>query len=515
VPRFAHSAARFGAALCLLASSVLLSSRLEAAWTTPFRVSVNPAGSYTETDGGRNVLVEDGAIRVVWADTRTGNPEIWFRENPGTGWLAETPLTNDSGTSHHPAIGQPEPGVLRVVWEDDRTGHPEIWNKYRTAGTWSADSCLTCDEFESSRPALDWSGLHLVWEETRDGNREIYYQGHFDDGSFEEVRLSDDPAESSHPAVSSARIFPAPFNPVVGVAWQDFRHGNWEIYSNARDNMGWLGELRVSNGSGSSVHPSVIAEYDFCGDVIFPIHRVAWQDDQGGTDQIWLAEGDGFYWNGGPLTTSSTPSRHPSLGQSIRFVYTPFGIGRCPTPVVVWEEITGGAGAIRLIDFTEAGDPLTLSLPSSDASDPVISIDNNFPSGGILEKRYEVVWTDLRDGNPEIYETGDSIVVNVTATPEIVPGAAELLVSAAAPNPFRSATRVSVTLPEAAAVEARVVDAAGRTVRALTGSPMTAGTHDVVWDGRDARGAPAAAGTYFVVVETGEERRARVVTLIR
>jgi hypothetical protein len=175
----------------------------------------------------------------------------------------------------------------------------------------------------------------------------------------------------------------------------------------------------------------------------------------------------------------------------------------------------GGAGSVRLLDLTGAAGPVTLSLPDSDAGEPVLSIENGFVAGGNLELRYELVWTDRRDGNTEVYETGQVLQVNATAAPEVSPGAAGLRVSAAAPNPFRTGTRVTVTVPVAAELRARVVDAAGRTLRRLAGGRREAGAHEVVWDGRTSEGRPAVAGMYFVVVESGVMRHARPVALVR
>ena len=42
-----------------------------------------------------------------------------------------------------------------------------------------------------------------------------------------------------------------------------------------------------------------------------------------------------------------------------------------------------------------------------------------------------------------------------------------------------------------------VFDVRGRSVLRLLDAALTAGRHEVVWDGRDARGQAAASGVYF------------------
>ena len=68
-------------------------------------------------------------------------------------------------------------------------------------------------------------------------------------------------------------------------------------------------------------------------------------------------------------------------------------------------------------------------------------------------------------------------------------------------------------LPEDAAVDVRVHDAAGRRVALAATGRFAAGTAEVAWDGRDAIGRRAAPGVYFLRARasTGEEASARVV----
>jgi flagellar hook assembly protein FlgD len=49
----------------------------------------------------------------------------------------------------------------------------------------------------------------------------------------------------------------------------------------------------------------------------------------------------------------------------------------------------------------------------------------------------------------------------------------------------------------------------GREVRVLFHGEVAAGSHDAVWDGRDAAGRPLPAGTYFYELTAGGERMSR------
>lgn len=65
------------------------------------------------------------------------------------------------------------------------------------------------------------------------------------------------------------------------------------------------------------------------------------------------------------------------------------------------------------------------------------------------------------------------------------------------PNPFNAATGIRFDLAEAASVELRVYDLAGRLVKVLASGRYAAGTYRVSWDGTDRAGTPVPSGLYF------------------
>jgi len=66
------------------------------------------------------------------------------------------------------------------------------------------------------------------------------------------------------------------------------------------------------------------------------------------------------------------------------------------------------------------------------------------------------------------------------------------------PNPFNPSTSISFELPAAGHVRMRVFRADGSWVTNLVDRAYGAGTHRVVWDGRDQNGAAVASGPYIV-----------------
>jgi flagellar hook assembly protein FlgD len=99
--------------------------------------------------------------------------------------------------------------------------------------------------------------------------------------------------------------------------------------------------------------------------------------------------------------------------------------------------------------------------------------------------------------------------VSVTVTP------ARFAVLSNQPNPFSQATSIRLSLAAAGHVSLRIYNVAGDLVRTLTDGEMTAGSHEVRWDGRDDLGNQASPGTYTCRASSGEQTQSRRLVLIR
>jgi len=81
------------------------------------------------------------------------------------------------------------------------------------------------------------------------------------------------------------------------------------------------------------------------------------------------------------------------------------------------------------------------------------------------------------------------------------------------PNPFNPAVVLPLDLAtDAAAVSLRVYDVLGRRVRRVWQGPLQAGSHRLVWDGRDEQGEEVAAGVYLYQVEIDGQVEAKKTT---
>jgi hypothetical protein len=68
------------------------------------------------------------------------------------------------------------------------------------------------------------------------------------------------------------------------------------------------------------------------------------------------------------------------------------------------------------------------------------------------------------------------------------------------PNPFNPSTSIALALDQGRDVRLEIYDARGRLVRVLHDGALSAGRHELVWDGRDGTGRSAASGVYLARV---------------
>ncbi len=73
------------------------------------------------------------------------------------------------------------------------------------------------------------------------------------------------------------------------------------------------------------------------------------------------------------------------------------------------------------------------------------------------------------------------------------------------PNPFNPSTTINFALPQQAQVTLEVYNMLGQRVATLVaGEELTAGHHNVVWNGRNQMGNPVASGVYIYRIQAGD-----------
>lgn len=83
----------------------------------------------------------------------------------------------------------------------------------------------------------------------------------------------------------------------------------------------------------------------------------------------------------------------------------------------------------------------------------------------------------------------------------------------AQPNPAAGPVSIGFQVPTATEVDIRIFDVSGREVTVLARGAYQAGSHEVRWDGRDARGNQVASGIYYYRMQANEYQATRRLTL--
>jgi cysteine-rich repeat protein len=195
------------------------------------------AGGNTNVTPGANGSGETSIVwtgsqyGVAWHDNRDANWEIYFARLDAVGATvgSQVRVTSNGYESKHPALAWTG-SEFAVAWTDlrDGAGGEIYFARLTSAGAKTGgDVRITNDAAASAAPSLAWGGTHygLAWEDGRDGNAEIYFAWISPAGAKEglDFRVTRDGAGSSWPSVAwSGTSF--------YVAWHDGRDGNWEIY---------------------------------------------------------------------------------------------------------------------------------------------------------------------------------------------------------------------------------------------------------------------------------------------
>lgn len=83
------------------------------------------------------------------------------------------------------------------------------------------------------------------------------------------------------------------------------------------------------------------------------------------------------------------------------------------------------------------------------------------------------------------------------------------------PNPFNPTTTISFSLPVRSHAEVAVFNVMGRRVAELEDRELTAGPHEVIWDGRSSNGQTVSSGVYLYRLKAGEYTAVRKMVLVK
>ena len=288
--------------------------------------------------------------------------------------------------------------------------------------------------------------------------------------------------------------------------WNDVPIGDYELTARATDDQG-----RV--GTSIPVHISVV-------------NPILGSSGEGtSTDYLWS---DGAWINAG---------RFPALADMV--VTTMFA------------KVTAISGSYKCAIYAdESGAPGTLLRETAEVTGPPADGWYEFPLTAPLSvsqggQYWLAIWSDdidahiytdddgtLRWGRydygawPDPLGTsgGGSYGYSIYATVEAasaLPGlhslgeSTEILLHGSVPNPFRTATSIGFELASTRHVLVTIFDSSGRRVRRLLDEELSAGRHEVLWDGSSEEGRRAASGVYFYRIRVADVEVSRPLLMVR
>ncbi|MBN2356802.1 T9SS type A sorting domain-containing protein [candidate division KSB1 bacterium] len=83
------------------------------------------------------------------------------------------------------------------------------------------------------------------------------------------------------------------------------------------------------------------------------------------------------------------------------------------------------------------------------------------------------------------------------------------------PNPFNALTKIEFVLANSGEVRLSIYNTLGQMIRSLLSQPMSAGAHEVTWDGLDEKGQAVPSGVYFYMLQVNDFQQICKMQVIR
>lgn len=150
----------------------------------------------------------------------------------------------------------------------------------------------------------------------------------------------------------------------------------------------------------------------------------------------------------------------------------------------------------------------------SQANAQTLSVQGRVTASRVAVQNAAVTFIDNADTTRQFTALTDAtgfyqlgLITSVESNTNELPAKFEL--GQSYPNPFSSSTAIPYQLKKYSDVRVTIFDILGKEVRKFLVGSQTAGSHDILWDGRNNLGKRVASGIYFYRLQAGDESQVR------
>jgi hypothetical protein len=167
-----------------------------------------------------------------------------------------------------------------------------------------------------------------------------------------------------------------------------------------------------------------------------------------------------------------------------------------------------GIDSVKIVLGKFSDDDSTIAFASTELAAPPYTL--RLDTRNLTDKAYFLFVTAISaDGSSNtihfqhiIDNTGPSVPTGVDVDNSDLPSTFALFQNY--PNPFNPSTSIQYSVGSVQFVSLKIYDVLGREVKTLVQRKMQAGSYEMQWDGRDARGRQVASGVYVYRLQAGD-----------
>jgi len=419
----------------------------------------------------------DTVVHYAWEDNRGGDYDVRRQRTDAAGayelGIGGTPVVTQSSNQDNPALCVDDGGAVFVCWEDDRDAAEETWiQRFEPTDAWGFSGAM----------------MHGAADVPDD-------QGGFVNLAWHASRLDAYPTMG----VSSYTVWRSLIADKAGVGATVLRTPDqWSpdlkgrvVLASADKSYFWELIDTVAPYGISGYGRIVATPYDSMSVATPPIHYMV----------ITHTDAPETFWLSSPVSALSVDDLAPSvpLGLAGAASYTPVGLD------ITWlDNPEDDIAHYVLYRGDEPG-----FVPG--AGNLVATVDATLflDTGWVAGDYYRLTAVDVHGNEGPSALLAPESVTAIGDTPRAT------VLEQNVPNPFNPSTTVFFALAADGPVTVDVYDAAGRRVAVLVDGHLTAGRHQVLWDGCDDQGRMSPTGVYLYRLEAGDVVSSKRMLLIK